>query len=82
MTTQTQYPWQATVRTVFQAALALAFLLPVIAPALGAVATSGVFVGVLAACGAFTRVMALPQVNAFLVVYVPWLAPEGKNSGE
>lgn len=74
--TQVRRPWRSTLRTVFQLVVALATLLPFVA--------SGVYddpdtapaavVQVLAVAGAITRVMALPQVEAFLRRFAPWLA--------
>lgn len=71
---QVAHPWRATVRTVFQALVALCVLAPAVFEAAGldGLAWSA---GVLAVTGAVTRVMALPGVNAFLATYLPWLAP-------
>jgi hypothetical protein len=76
MNTQTQYPWRTTVRTVVQVVLALATLIPVLIATGGLSAVAG-SAQVVAVCAAITRIMALPQVEAFLSVYVPWLAAEG-----
>lgn len=80
--TQEKMPWRATVRTLFQAVVGLAALLPF---ALEAVANGdpanlgqGAVVA-LAVSGAITRVMAVPAVNAFLQHYLPWLAAEPKD---
>ncbi|MEV7962424.1 hypothetical protein [Oerskovia paurometabola] len=78
-TTQEQRPWRTTVRTTFQAVLALAALTPF---ALEAVADGdpaqlgGGAVIALTVAGAITRVMAVPAVNTFLQRFVPWLAAE------
>jgi hypothetical protein len=40
-------------------------------------AATGWAAGGLAFAGAITRVMALPAVEGFLRVYVPWLAADG-----
>lgn len=73
--TQSRYPWRAVARTVLQAAIALASLLPVIAVA-GDVSTKAGVVQVLAVCAAVTRIMALPAVNDFLRQFAPWLATD------
>lgn len=76
--TQVKHPVRATIRTVFQFVLALATLLPFIATGVYSDADAApVVVGqVLTAAAVFTRVMALPQVEAFLYVWFPWLAAE------
>lgn len=71
--TQVQHPWKATVRTVFQFLVALAALAPFVAGALPPVAAVGTF---LAGAAVVTRVMAMPQVNEFLLRFVPWLAAD------
>lgn len=71
--TQTRHPWRATVRTVFAATVALLSLLPVIAATAG-VDTVPAIAQVLVVAGAVTRVLALPGVERFLELYVPWLA--------
>ncbi|MFD6517293.1 hypothetical protein [Rhodococcus sp. NPDC060176] len=73
--TQVAYPWRATVRTGFQVGVALLTLIPVV------LVTSGLsltVVGgqVIAVTTAVAKVMALPQVNAFIDRFVPWLAAE------
>lgn len=72
-TTQSRHPWRATVRTIFAAAVALLTLLPVIAATAG-VDTVPAIAQVLLVAGAVTRVLALPGVEKFLELYVPWLA--------
>ena len=72
--TQTKYPWRSTLRTVFQAALSLAVMLPLVIGALGLDANAPAIAAVLVGAGAFARLMALPQVEDFLQKYVPWLA--------
>ena len=75
--TQEQYPWRATVRTALQVVLALAIVVPAI---LGALDSSGLaaYLGsawpkltaagafVVAVSAALARIMAIPQVNAWL----------------
>jgi hypothetical protein len=78
--TQVRRPWRATTRTVFQALVALAIMAPVLVQATGLDPTSLPWLaGVLAVCAAITRVMALPQVEAFLRRFLPFLsaAPRG-----
>lgn len=74
---QVTHPSRAVIRTVFQALVGLCALAPVVYTAASqqdpAVAT-GAAAGVLAITGAVTRIMALPGVDAWLRIYVPWLA--------
>lgn len=74
--TQVRRPWRATVRTVFQALVALATLLPFIVSGVyqDSTAYPAVVVQVLAVSGALSRVMALPQVEAFLRLFLPFLS--------
>jgi hypothetical protein len=77
--TQVRRPWRATARTVFQALVSFAALAPFIAAAVEEATgydLDGVpfIVTALLACAAFTRVMALPAVEAFLQRFVPFLA--------
>ncbi|WP_435744872.1 hypothetical protein [Nocardioides sp. SYSU DS0663] len=86
--TQVRRPWRATVRTVFQALVGLAALAPLIAGGVEE-ATSYDLDGVpfvvvaLGAAAAVTRVMAIPEVEAFLRRFVPFLAaqPERDERG-
>jgi len=75
-TTQTQHPWRATVRTVFQFVVGLAAGWALIVGAAGL--DAGIeWVGTsLAIAAAITRVMALPAVDALIRRFVPWLAPD------
>lgn len=77
VTTQSQHPWRATIRTILAVVIALAAL----APALYTAATmqspelaTGAAAAVLTIAAAITRIMALPVVEAFLQRFVPWLA--------
>lgn len=82
MTTPTQVrsPWRATLRTAFQALIAIAVLLPIVADQLGLDEGSAPWVATaLAIAAGVTRVMALPQVEAFLKRFAPWLAAEPKS---
>jgi hypothetical protein len=72
-TTQSRHPWRATARTVFAAGVALLTLLPVIAATAG-VDTVPAIAQVLVVAGAVTRVLALPDVERFMELYIPWLA--------
>jgi hypothetical protein len=63
--TQTRHPWRATVRTVLAAVVGLLPLLPSIAGELGVSAIPWV-ISLLAVTGAVTRVLAMPQVEAWL----------------
>jgi hypothetical protein len=72
-TTQSRHPWRATTRTVFAAGVALLTLLPVIAMTAG-IDTVPAIAQVLVVAGAVTRVLALPGVERFMELYIPWLA--------
>lgn len=78
--TQVRRPWRSTIRTTFQLVLALATLLPFIAAGVYVDAEAApVAVGqVLAIAATITRVMAIPQVEAFLRQWMPWLAAAPK----
>jgi len=71
--TQTQYPGRATLRTTAAAVIALLSLLPYI---LGAVHADETVWGAqaLAVVATVTRVLANPDVNEWLLQYLPWLA--------
>lgn len=76
--TQTKYPWRATVRTTVAGVVALVSLLPTIA--LVAHVDDVVWVGqVLAVAAAVTRVLAIPSVDYWLKRYLPWLASAPLN---
>lgn len=72
--TQVRRPWRSTIRTVFQLAVGLAPMLPLIVSAGGLDETAPAVAAALAISGGVTRVMALPQVESFLQTFVPWLA--------
>jgi hypothetical protein len=78
--TQVKRPWRATFRTVVQGSLALATLLPYIIGNFD-FATEGKAAQVIAALAVFTRIMANPNVEAFLQKYAPWLAATEKKPG-
>lgn len=71
-TTQSEHPWKATLRTVFQMLVGLAAIIPLVADDLGASAPWAL--AVVGVSAAITRVMALPAVEAFLEAHVPFLA--------
>ena len=73
--TQTRHPWRATIRTAFAAAVALASLLPYVVAEAHVDAVPGVS-QVLAVAAAVTRIMAIPGVNDWLKIYLPWLATD------
>jgi hypothetical protein len=74
--TQVRRPWRSTARTVFQALIALATLLPFVLTDVYSSpdAYPAVVVQVLAAAGVITRVMANPRVEEFLRKFLPFLA--------
>lgn len=72
-TTQSQHPWRATARTIFAAVVGFCAIAPLIVEAAGIPQVPAVVVA-LAITGGVTRVLALPQVNAYLQVFFPWLA--------
>jgi hypothetical protein len=78
MSTQTRHPLRTTLRTVFELLIALAVVVPLVLAELGYTDLIVFGVSVVAVCAAVTRVMAIPQVVAFLERFVPWLAPEPK----
>ena len=75
--TQENYPWQTIARTLVQALVGLAASWGLIVEALGLDPGVGWVATSLAVTAAVTRFMAVPQVNAWLAKYIPWLAPEG-----
>lgn len=77
LTTQSQHPWRATIRTILAVVIALAAM----APAIYTAATmqspelaTGAVGAALAIAAAITRIMALPIVETFLQRFLPWLA--------
>lgn len=76
---QEQFPWRATMRTLFQALVGIAAAWALIIEAAGLdpgipwVATS------LAITAAITRIMTLPAVNTWLRRYLPALAPDTED---
>lgn len=79
--TQMRRPWRSTVRTVFQALVALAVLFPFLVEASGLTVEDWPWLAVpLAVAAAVARIMALPQVEAFLRRFLPFLAAAPKES--
>lgn len=82
--TQVRRPWRSTLRTVFQALVGFAALAPLLAAAIED-ATGYDLQGVpfvvvaLAICAAVTRIMAVPQVEAFLRRFLPFLSAAPKR---
>lgn len=75
--TQVARPWRATVRTLVQFLIAAAVLLPFVVEATGLDPELYPWLaGLLGVAAAVTRVMALPQVEAFLARFAPWLAAD------
>lgn len=77
-TTQAERPWQATIRTGVQLAVAIATVIPLVAGGVYAdLDAAPVVVGqVLAVATTVTRVMAVPGVETFLRTWAPWLAAD------
>ncbi|WP_280336593.1 hypothetical protein [Nocardia wallacei] len=76
--TQVVYPWRATARTVFQLVVGLAVALPTLVALLGLPPSAGL-AGALGVAAVFTRVMAMPEVEALLRRFAPWLAAEPRD---
>lgn len=74
MPTQVAHPARTTIRTVVQVTVALAALMPFLIEAIGLSESLPIVAGILAVAAAITRVAALPQVDAFLERFIPWLA--------
>lgn len=77
VTTQSQHPWRATVRTILAVIVALAAMAPSIYTAAtqdNPEAATGAAALALTIAAAITRIMALPVVEAFLQRFLPWLA--------
>lgn len=77
VTTQSRFPWRTVARTVFQAIVALAIVLPGVIDKAGISKTIPWVAGALAASATITRIMAMPMVEFFLQKYLPWLAASG-----
>ena len=82
--TQTRRPWRATVRTIVQMGLGIAFMAPLIYTAITQgqpEQATGWAATALGISAAITRVMALPAVEAFLRrwPWLSWLAAEPES---
>lgn len=80
--TQVQFSWRATLRTIIQTIVGFAPLAPVIYHAIYAhdpAQATGFSAAALAITGAITRVMAIPAVDDFITKFLPWLAPQSKG---
>jgi len=76
--TQARHPWRATVRTLFAGVVSLAAIWGLIVEAAGVDSTGAVVGATLTVAGAITRVLAIPQVEAWLRRFFPWLAAAPK----
>ena len=72
---QVRRPWRTTVRTVMVATVGLIPLLPDIARELD-IATIPAVASVLAIIAAITRIVAIPEVDAWLDEWFPWLSAD------
>lgn len=79
LSTQVRHPWRTTVRTVFQAVVALAAGLPLVVAATGGAKLAGVGTALVVAA-AVTRVMSLPWTESFLQAFLPFLSAEPSPS--
>ncbi|WIV42602.1 DUF2964 family protein [Glutamicibacter nicotianae] len=82
VTTQSQHPWRATVRTILAVIVALAAMAPSIygAATMGSPeAATGAAALALGIAAAITRIMALPGVESFFQRFLPWLAAGTKT---
>lgn len=64
--TQTSYPWKTVLRTVIQAAVGIAAMLPLLVGATGLSSQLPIIAGALAVSAVITRLMANPLVNYWL----------------
>lgn len=82
VTTQSQHPWRATIRTVLAVIIAVAAMAPVVYTAATMQSpelATGAAAAALTIAAAITRIMALPVVEAFLQRFVPWLAASARG---
>lgn len=78
--TQVEYPGRAALRTVVQMAVGLILLVPFVVAELGLSMSIPWVAGALAAAALTARVMAIPQVNAWLTAWVGPLGARGRHS--
>lgn len=71
--TQTKYPWQTVARTIFQGAIGLCALVPIVVQAASPEGTASGVAAFVVVTGAVTKVMALKSVNDWLNEYLPFL---------
>lgn len=72
-------PWQAVARTVIQLVIGLATMLPILVGELH-LPPSAALAAALGVAAAITRFMAMPQVEAALEQWAPWLAAGPRES--
>lgn len=72
--TQVRRPWRTTVRSLFQAVVGFAAIVPLLVQAAGIDQTLPLVASGIAVSAAITRIMALPGVEAWLRAHVPFLA--------
>jgi hypothetical protein len=77
--TQVRHPWRSMLRTGFAVVVALAAMMPLLVTAAGVDETLAPVAGVLAIASGITRVLALPQTEAFLKRFLPFLAATPKS---
>jgi len=73
--TQQRHPWRATLRTVVAAAVAALPLVPEVVGGLH-IGTTATVTQFLAISAGVTRLLARPDVEAWLHVYAPWLTAQ------
>lgn len=78
---QSRRPWRATARTVFAGFVAIAPLAPTLAQSLGVEAVP-VVAGALVLIGGVTRLLAEPNVEAFLRQHFSWLSAEPERTAK
>jgi hypothetical protein len=72
--TQVRRPWRTLVRSVFQAVVGFAAIVPLLVEAAGIDDTLPLVAAGITVSAAITRIMALPGVEAWLREFVPFLA--------
>lgn len=72
--TQVRRPWRTTVRSIFQAIVGFAAIVPLLVQAAGIDETLPLVAAGITASAGITRVMALPGVESWLRAHVPFLA--------
>lgn len=72
--TQSQYPWRAVARTAFAVVGGIAPMVPLLVDASGLPTSWPAVAGSVTIAAGITRVLSLPQVDAFLNQWVPWLS--------